>query len=89
MGSSICSWKEYVGFCIFLIGSWLNFYPEWKRNEWKKRQENTGKLYTGGMFALARHVNYTGEIMSFVGFAMVSGLLLNLWIPLVMAFCMM
>lgn len=71
-------------FALFLLGSWLNFWPEYQRHLWKLHPEHKGKLYRTGLFAVARHINYTGEILSFVGFALVTGALWTLWVPLVM-----
>ena len=61
-----------LGFLIYLSGSFVNVYSEFQRYFWKL--ENDG-LYTGGLFSLARHINYFGEVFSFVGFAMLSGYL--------------
>ena len=73
-----------AGLVLFLFGTWLNLYPEWQRHQWK-RAGNAGKLYTDGLFALARHINYTGEIASFVGLSFTTGALWTLWVPVVMA----
>merc|ERR1712217_464167 len=32
-----------------------------------------GRLYRGGGFSVCRHINYTGEILSFVGLALATG----------------
>lgn len=75
---------EMAGILVFLFGTWLNLYPEWQRHRWK-RAGNAGRLYTGGFFAFARHINYTGEIISFVGFSFTTAALWTLWVPGVMA----
>lgn len=74
---------EGVGLALFVFGTWLNLYPEWQRHEWKKAGNN-GKLYRGGLFKFARHINYTGELISFVGFSFATGALWTLWVPVVM-----
>ena len=61
-----------LGFVIYLSGSFVNVYSEFQRYFWKL--ENDG-LYTSGLFSFARHINYFGEVSSFVGFAMLSGYL--------------
>lgn len=73
-----------TGLAVFLFGTCLNIVPELQRALWKQHAENKGKLYNGGLFAFARHINYTGEIASFVGIAMVSRNICSLWVPLVM-----
>ena len=72
---------------LFLFGTYLNVASELQRHLFKLRAENCGKLYTGGLFKYCRRVNYTGEILSFVGFAMATGpgwRIFNMWVPFVM-----
>lgn len=75
---------ELIGLVLFVFGTSLNMEPEFTRNAWKSDVANKGRLYTGGLFALCRHINYFGEVVSFVGFALVSSAWWNLWIPIVM-----
>lgn len=75
---------ELLGLLLFLLGTCINMWPEYTRHIWKSDPANTGRLYTGGMFSMCRHINYFGEVLSFVGFALVSAALWNLWIPFVM-----
>ncbi|CAE7437510.1 dhcr7 [Symbiodinium pilosum] len=76
--------KGLAGLLVFLFGTWLNVYPEWQRHVWKREACHQGRLYMGGLFSLARHINYTGEILSFVGFSLVTGALWTMWVPAVM-----
>lgn len=78
------SMLEYAGVIVFVAGTWLNVYPEWQRHQWKK-QGNRDKLYRGGLFAMARHINYAGEIVSFLGFSFATGAYLTLWVPVAMS----
>jgi len=75
---------DVVAFIVFLFGTWLNIWPEYQRFLWNKCKENKGKLYAGSLFAWCRHINYTGEILSFVGFSLITGALWTLWVPVVM-----
>ena len=70
---------------LFFLGTFLNFYPEYKRYQWKL--SNKG-LYTKSLFNYARQINYTGEILSFIGYAGLTGSYYNMWIPLLMGFGM-
>merc|ERR1712008_560184 len=56
---------SYLWFLTSLFGTWANIWPEWQRHRWKRHPANAGRLYTGSLFAYARHINYTGEILSF------------------------
>jgi protein-S-isoprenylcysteine O-methyltransferase Ste14 len=35
--------------------------------------ENKGKVYTGGLFRYAVHINYTGDVLWAAGFAAIAG----------------
>lgn len=60
-------WLEWMGLALFLLGSGLNTGSELARHAWKKKPENKGRLYTRGPFSLARHINYTGDILWVTG----------------------
>jgi len=76
--------QDLLGWLLFLFGNWLNFWPELSRHRWKQHPENKGKLYTRGGFSVCRHINYTGEILAFVGFALATGVWWAFWVPVVM-----
>lgn len=76
---------QVAGLLLFSGGTYLNVVPEAQRHRWKHRPGNRNRLYMGGWFGRARHVNYFGEVLSFVGFAIASGSWWNQWIPLLMA----
>ena len=79
-------WIEIMGIFLFLIGSYLNTASEYFRYSWKQKKENTGHIYTGGLFKYARHINYFGDIVLFTGMAMVAHQIELLIIPGSMAF---
>ena len=78
------AWVAAMGFAIFVLGTTLNVGSELQRHRFKQDPRNKGQLYTGGMFQFARHINYTGEILSFVGWGLLTGHAWNQWVPLVM-----
>jgi len=71
-----------VGVVLYLLGSFLNTVSEYQRQRWKA--SNPGKLYTGGLFRLSRHVNYFGDSVLFCGFALLTGSPWSFVIPLLM-----
>lgn len=73
-----------LGVALYLFGSWLNTYSELQRRAWKARPENTGHLYTRGLFRWCRHPNYLGDSLLFTGFAAVTGSWVALVIPAIM-----
>ena len=73
---------DVIGTIIFLLGGWLNTVGELKRYHWKKQPENKGKLYTGGYFRYAMHINYFGDILWVSGFAILTRNWYSVIIPL-------
>jgi len=82
-GTSIDSITLCIGNVLFFAGTYLNIYPEYQRYVWKLGDNRKGRLYTGGHFAYCRHINYFGEILSFVGYGLVSAWW-GQWVPIVM-----
>ena len=75
---------EDIGVAFFILGSWMNSYAEYTRHVWKERSENRGKLYTRGLFRYSRHPNYFGDLLSFSGLCLISGVWVTAVIPLLM-----
>ncbi len=76
---------EIIGILLYLSGSYITTHSEYYRNAWKLKEENKGRLYTEGLFSLAMHINYFGDILLFTGLAMITYSLSMFIIPLVMA----
>jgi len=79
-------WKEYVGVGAFAIGSIITTGSEIQRKQFKDDPKNQGKPYTEGLFSIAQHINYTGEILQWVGNALATGTYWPLVIPAFMMF---
>lgn len=67
---------QYAGITLFTTGILAELISELQRKRFKDRPENQGKLYTGGLFSLARHINYGGYTLWRTGIALTSG---NYW----------
>jgi protein-S-isoprenylcysteine O-methyltransferase Ste14 len=76
---------DYFSILLYLFGSWLNTYSEYRRYVWKKQDENKRHLYTEGLFKYSMHINYLGDIFLFIGFALSTLQFSMLFIPFVMA----
>lgn len=72
----------WAGVALFVVGSVLNTGGELGRFFFKRQPENKGRLYTGGLFSLSRHINYFGDILWVAGYALVTG---NPWAGIVPA----
>ena len=79
---------DVVAVVLYALGSYLNTASEWQRKRFKERPENQGRLYTGGLFRYARHINYFGDTLWVTAWAMVTRSAWSLMIPaaLVLAF---
>jgi len=73
-----------LGVVLYAVGSWLNTGSELQRKWWKERPENAGRLFTGGLFRYAVHINYFGDELLFTGYALITGRGWTLLIPLLM-----
>ena len=76
---------DYFSIALYLFGSYLNTYSEYTRYLWKKQDKNKGHLYTKGLFKYCMHINYFGDIVLFIGFALITHKFSMLLIPFVMA----
>lgn len=61
---------------LFLLGSGLNTGSEWQRRRFKADPAHRGQLYTGGLFRLARHINYFGDTLWVTAWAITTR---NIW----------
>jgi protein-S-isoprenylcysteine O-methyltransferase Ste14 len=64
-------WMDILGILLFIKGSYLNTFSEWRRHIWKKDPANKGKLYTGGLFKYSMHINFFGDLLWVTGYALV------------------
>jgi len=67
---------DYAAIGLFVLGSFLNTGSEAARHRFKSLPENSGRLYTGGLFRAAIHVNYFGDILWVTACAVLTG---NWW----------
>lgn len=63
---------DIFGIILFVVGSVLNTGGEILRNQWKKKPENKGKIYTEGFFKYSRHINYFGDILWVMAYAIIT-----------------
>eukprot|EP00927_Polykrikos_kofoidii_P018241 TRINITY_DN18419_c0_g2_i1.p1 TRINITY_DN18419_c0_g2~~TRINITY_DN18419_c0_g2_i1.p1 ORF type:complete len:224 (-),score=24.99 TRINITY_DN18419_c0_g2_i1:118-789(-) len=69
---------------LYVVGSFLNSWSELQRKRWKAREGHAGRLFTEGLFALARNINYFGDVVLFAGWACATQAWWNAWVPVVM-----
>lgn len=76
---------DYVAMVLFVLGSYLNTGSELQRHFFKRKPENRGKLYTKGLFGLAMHINFFGDIVWIAAYALVTQ---NPWSVLIVLFAL-
>ena len=63
---------DVVGIFLFLVGSYINTLADYQRFAWKRKIENKGRLYTGGLFKYSMHINYFGDAITYIGLALIT-----------------
>ncbi len=71
---------------MFFLGSFLNTGAEVQRRRFKANPENQGRLFTGGLFRFARHINYFGDSLWCLGWAVLTRNAWALCIPALLTF---
>ncbi len=70
--SGLGSRRFLLGLPLCALGLFLESASEIQRRNFKRDPENRGKPYSGGLFSLARNINYGGHTLWKTGFAMIS-----------------
>jgi protein-S-isoprenylcysteine O-methyltransferase Ste14 len=77
---------DFIAILIFIIGCTINTIGELLRDQWKKYPENKGKLYTKGLFKYSMHINYFGDLLWVIAYALITKNIYSITIP-VFLFC--
>ncbi|GAB7351105.1 hypothetical protein MBLNU459_g1570t1 [Dothideomycetes sp. NU459] len=72
-GESFPQTPLIVGSALYAVGILTETFSEWQRKHFKDDPANKGKVYEGGLFSLARHINYGGYVLWRGGFALAAG----------------
>jgi protein-S-isoprenylcysteine O-methyltransferase Ste14 len=76
----------YFAIFLFALGCILNSGGEILRNQWKKIPQNKGKIYTGGFFRYSRHINYFGDLLWVIAYALMTKNIYSISVPIFL-FC--
>lgn len=63
---------DVPGIALYVGGSWINTLADHQRHAWKSKSENSGRLFTQGLFRYAVHINFFGDTLMFLGFAAIT-----------------
>lgn len=69
----ISPYSIYIGAALYTIGILVEPMSEIQRKIFKDKPENKGKPYAGGLFGLARNINYGAYTAWRAGFAFACG----------------
>ena len=73
---------DYFAIAVFVVGCVLNSGGEILRDKWKNDPENKGKIYTQGFFKYSRHINYFGDILWVIAYAIITKNVWSITIPI-------
>lgn len=62
-----------TGIVLYIIGLGTEWYCEIQRKTFKSDPKNKGKPYSGGLFSLARNINYGGYTLWRTGYSLICG----------------
>ncbi|KAK1728909.1 hypothetical protein CaCOL14_008620 [Colletotrichum acutatum] len=77
-------YQVVLGSVLYGVGMFLETASEWQRKQFKARPENKGKVMRGGLWKLARHINYGGYALWRAGYCMaasgfIGGTIMGVW----------
>ena len=68
-----------VGIAVWAIGMVIEAVADWQKSQFKSDPRNDGRFIDVGLWAWSRHPNYFGEIVLWVGMALVAVPVLQGW----------
>ncbi len=72
-------WLDLVGFLIWAFGFTFELIADSQKSAFRENPENKGKFIQSGLWAWSRHPNYFGEIMLWIGVAIIALPVLKGW----------
>jgi len=69
----------FIGLIIWLIGFATEVTADEQKRRFRNNAENNGQFITTGLWSISRHPNYFGEIMVWIGMAVISFPVLSGW----------
>lgn len=72
-------WTAWLGLVVWLVGFVLEVTADAQKNSFNAQPANKGRFIHTGLWAYSRHPNYLGEILLWVGIAIISAPMLQGW----------
>jgi steroid 5-alpha reductase family enzyme len=73
------SWLTIVGLIVWAIGFYFELVSDVQKSQFKANPDNEGKFIQEGLWAWSRHPNYFGEIVIWLGVAIIALPVLKGW----------
>ena len=69
----------YIGMLVFISGFVIEIIADWQKSSFRKNPENKDQFICHGLWYYSRHPNYFGEIILWLGIAIMSFSSLSSW----------
>ena len=73
------SWPALIGVCLWLLGFTIEVIADKQKRDFKKNPTKENEFITTGLWAWSRHPNYFGEIVLWIGIALIALPALSGW----------
>jgi steroid 5-alpha reductase family enzyme len=68
-----------IGTIVWIIGFAIEVIADWQKKQFRSNPANKGKFIQTGLWSLSRHPNYFGEIVLWIGIALIAFPVLSGW----------
>ena len=65
-------WLGYVGVLIWLCGFFIEVVADWQKRQFKRQSVKAAPFISSGLWRYSRHPNYLGEIILWIGIALIA-----------------
>jgi steroid 5-alpha reductase family enzyme len=68
-----------IGLVVWLLGFGIEVVADWQKSRFRAAPENAGRFINAGLWSWSRHPNYFGEIVLWIGVAIIALPVLRNW----------
>lgn len=68
-----------IGLAIWVFGFTIEVVADWQKSQFKRNPENKGRFIQTGLWSRSQHPNYFGEIVLWIGIAIIAFPILSGW----------
>ncbi len=69
----------WLGLLVWILGFSIEVIADWQKSRFRSSPENAGKFINTGLWSWSRHPNYFGEIVLWIGVAIIAVPILSGW----------